>query len=698
MQAGSPDCLHEFRFRRIFCNFAVVKNMRLISIAFLAFMALTVAAQGRQHLPAGAAQSSSGNDASDGTSGQSSPKERQEWIEAITQMKAWRVSDPLGVRISAPIDTLMENYSLNVAVPSLQWGYASSITGNLGSEGRHMNYWQCPAESDFFFNDAVRPFLPEVTNTLFFNSRVPLTLVSYNTGGTKETVQDWLKVTFSGNINKRAQVGGWLSYLYSRGSYEHQAGKHFNWGLNGSYMGEHYQMMAMFNSHSNTNKENGGIEDDLYITDPAEVQGGNTSVRTKDIPVRLQDAQSNVNGLQLWMNHRYRVGYHLVNEKDSTATFVPVTQFFWTFDFRTDKHKFDDGDSNDDGFWENTYFTEGSTSDRTHQWVLSNAVGVQLLEGFKKWAKVGISAYARHEIGRYFQTPADTIGGVNTGMRPRVTENSLFIGGRIAKDRGAYIRYSADASLGIAGVKAGDFNVRGDAQLRLRVKADTLALHAYAEISNRKPSFFLREFVSNHFMWKNDFGRTRRVRFGGELDVPHMLTNVGVGVENVQNLIYFNERSLPTQHSGNVQVFWVTLRQDLKFGIFNWQNALTYQTSSNKNVIPLPQLTVYSNMFLLFRVATLRAQFGVDCNYTTRYSALGYQPATMSFTNANDVVVGNYPMCNVYLNMKLSKVRFYVMYSHFNQKLFGGSNYFSVAHYPLNPARFLFGLSVDFAN
>jgi hypothetical protein len=55
-------------------------------------------------------------------------------------------------------------------------------------------------------------------------------------------------------------------------------------------------------------------------------------------------------------------------------------------------------------------------------------------------------------------------------------------------------------------------------------------------------------------------------------------------------------------------------------------------------------------------------------------------------------------MCNVYANMKLSKVRFYVLYSHFNQGLFGGKNYFSLAHYPLNPHRFMLGLSIDFAN
>ena len=60
--------------------------------------------------------------------------------------------------------------------------------------------------------------------------------------------------------------------------------------------------------------------------------------------------------------------------------------------------------------------------------------------------------------------------------------------------------------------------------------------------------------------------------------------------------------------------------------------------------------------------------------------------------------MGYYPFCNAYLNCKLGKTRFYVMYSHANKGLFGGSDYFSMPFYPLNPSRLQLGLSVDFTN
>ena len=227
---------------------------------------------------------------------------------------------------------------------------------------------------------------------------------------------------------------------------------------------------------------------------------------------------------------------------------------------------------------------------------------------------------------------------------------------------------------------------------------DTVSITGYGRFSNEAAPYLMNHFVSNHFIWQNDFGKIRRARFGGRLDVPLTNTKLDVGVENLQNYIYFNESCMPVQHGGSVQVLSATLNQDFRVGILNWRNKITYQTSSEQSVIPLPKLAVYSNLYLLFKVAkVLDVQFGVDCDYYTKYKAPNYQPATMTFCNQSEVEVGNYPFMNFYVNMKLSKTRFYVLFSHVNQGM-TGKNYFSLPHYPLNPRRFQIGLSVDFSN
>ena len=222
-------------------------------------------------------------------------------------------------------------------------------------------------------------------------------------------------------------------------------------------------------------------------------------------------------------------------------------------------------------------------------------------------------------------------------------------------------------------------------------------MHAYGEFLNEETPYLMRHYRSNHFIWNNNFGKQRTYAFGGTVQLGRTGTTLSAGVKNLQNYVYFGPDALPVQYDGNVQVFHATLQQNFRAGILNWRNKVTYQTSTNENVLPLPKLAVYSNLFLLFRVATLHVQLGVDCDWYTKYYAPAYQPATASFINQHEVKLGNYPFMNVYANMKLGRTRFYVMMSHINQGWFS-NDYFSVVDYPLNPRRFQLGLSVDFAN
>lgn len=661
---------------------------RIILIIAL-FLPISPAMSGQTRIASGASSSKSKKGDKKDSSAQS-----PQWDEAITRITSWNVSEFLGDRTMREVDTVFENYCQEVAIPSLQYGYASAITGNYGAEGVSMHYFDRNQPGPFFFNDALAPYIPTVETTPFYNSRVPMTLLTYNSGfGTQQT-QDRLKAVFNGNINRRAQIGAWTEYIYSKGSYENQADKHFNFGVNGSYAGDHYQVTALFNQYYSLNKENGGIQDDLYITDPAEIQGGNSKITPKNIPVNLNNAHSQVNGREFWMNNRYRFGFYRENPEDSTRTFVPVSQVFWTFDFNEHRHQFRTRNAQDLTFWDESFFDKTKTHDDARAMTVRNSAGISLLEGFNKWAKFGLTAYAQHEFNRYRQL----CDYHELGIRRISKEHSLYIGGKLSKEQGSLLRYNADARIAIAGHNIGEVEVSGEAQFRVRIRRDTASIRAFAEFDNLHPSFFVDEYVSNHFIWKNNFDMTRRLRFGGEINIPQTNTNLSAGMENIQNMIYFGNDSRPVQDGGNIQVFSASLRQDLRFGIFNWQNAMTYQTSSNSEVLAMPTFSIYSNMFLLFRIATLRVQFGVDCNYMTRYRAQAYQPATMTFHNQDEIYVGNYPMMDAYLNMKLSKVRFYLLVSHFNQGLFGGPNYFSAAHYPLNPRRFLFGLSIDFAN
>lgn len=628
---------------------------------------------------------------------------------------AWTLSYPLGTHEKSTIDTLLYNYQRQF-IPAMN-SDAWATTGSFAAEGINMIYFNRPQPSAFFFEDALEYWLPTFRKEKFYNVYIPMTLLSYNFGGNRDNHTDRLKGIFAGNVNKRIGVGANLDYLYTKGSYNSQAAKNLIYGFQGYYNGDHYEMQAFLNHYNSQNQENGGIADDLYIEDPAVLQGGVNKIEPKSIPTRLNGSQNRLVGAEIYMSHAYKIGFWRDDTQEGDTierrTLVPVTKFIYSFDYKYNHRTFKNIRAEEDGsFWANTYFNPGYTLDNTHYWSVSNTLGVSMIEGFQKWAKFGLSAYATYEFDHFKQgvlwnesenvTEETTLTPLPDGfeIRPDKKRNRLWVGGRLERMNGKILRYAANAKFGLIGDAAGDLDIDGMVETTFRLGKDTVRISADGFFRNQTPSYLLRYYYSNHFLWENDFGKTRDFRVGGRLYIPWTKTDLRAGVENIQNCVYFNSTGVPQQYGGNVQIFSASIDQKLKFGIWNWNNTVTYQVSSNKDVIPLPALSIYSNMFLDFTAfKVLHLQLGVDCDYYTKYKGYDYQPATMSFhiQGENPVEVGNFAIANAYLTAKLYKVRFFVLWSHVNQGLFG-RNYFSLPHYPIDPRQLRFGLSIDFAN
>ncbi len=630
---------------------------------------------------------------------------------------AWTLSWPLGTHEESTIDTLLYGMQRNF-IPAL-CSDAWATTGTFAAEGIDMIFFNRPQRSQFIFEDPIEHWIPTFRKEKFYNVYIPMTLLSYDFGGNRENHNDRLKGVFAGNVNRKIGVGANLDYLYSKGAYANQAAKNLVYGAQGYYNGDRYEMQAFLEHYNSMNQENGGITDDLYIIDPAVLQGGVDKIEPKSIPTNLTRAKNRVVGAEFYMNHAYKLGFWRditqPNDTIEREEFVPVTKFLYSFDYRYGHHTFTNNNASDETkFWENTYFNLSRTDDQTWYRAFTNVLGIEMIEGFQTWAKFGLSAYASYEIDKFrietlvpdtpdgSQSSSEGLTTLPEGVTNHLekTRNRMWIGGRIEKTRGSLLRYAANVKFGLLGDAAGELDVDGNLQTRFKLGKDTVIIAAEGFFRNSTPSYLLQHYVSNHFIWDNDFGKTRSFRVGGRLHIPWTKTDISAGVENVQNYIYFDSSSLPRQYGGSVQIFSMALDQKLRFGIWNWNNTLTYQATSNADIIPLPAFSLYSNMFIEFEAfKVLRMQIGIDCDYYTKYKGLSYQPATMQFhvQGADPIDVGNFLFANAYINAKIKKTRFFIVWSHFNQGLFG-NNYFSMPHYPVDPRQLRFGLSIDFAN
>ena len=626
---------------------------------------------------------------------------------------AWTLSYPLGTHVESTLDTLLYNFQREFisAIRSDAW----ATTGQFTGPSVNMMYFQRQNPSYFHFEDALDYWTPSFRKQKFYNVYIPFTQLYYGWGVGTQNRTDHLMATFAGNVNRKIGVGAWIDYPYTLGSYASQATKGLGFGFSGYYDGPRYEVQAFFNRYTHTNKENGGITDDLYITDPAQLQGGVNSIEPQSIPVRLTNAHNFLRGLEFYMNHAYKIGFWKdITEPEDTVEkreYVPVTKFVYSFDYKSNDHLFINTNAKEGhDFWTNSYFNDSRTEDNSTYWSVSNTLGIELIEGFQKWAKFGLSAYVTYELDKYrYAVDRQSADRPDTELTPlpenfdgklSSKRNRLWVGGRIEKTKGSIIRYSADAKFGLIGDAIGEIDVRGDLLTKFRLGKDTVMISAGASFQNLEPNYFLQKYVGNHFIWDNNFGKIRSLRAQGKLYIPWTRTELSVGFDNLQNAVYFNSASLPAQFSGNIQVFSAAICQKLRFGIWNWDNTVTYQATSDKEIMPLPQLVVYSNMYLYFKAfKALTVQVGIDCDWYTKYKGYAYQPATMSFVQqgANAVDVGNFIMSNVYLTARIYKVRLFLMCSHLNQGWFS-KNYFSLPHYPIDPRQFRLGLSINFSN
>ena len=396
--------------------------------------------------------------------------------------------------------------------------------------------------------------------------------------------------------------------------------------------------------------------------------------------------------------------------------FVPVTSFIHTIQFDNYRRIYQAYNTPSNYYANNynvqEYLSGDSIYDKTRYYSLKNTFALSLLEGFNKWAKAGLKAFITSDL-RHFTLPNAT--GIDS-----YNEHNLSIGAQLSKTQGKLLHYDAIAETWLTGSDAGQMKLDVNADLNFKLFGDTLTLSANGFLYRLNPTFYYRHFHSRHAWWDNDnLSKIIHSRIQGILNYQKTRTTLRVEIDEIKNYTYFassyntvndnrvNHAIVVKQNNGLIHLLTASISQDFTFGPINWENMITYQNSSNKTVLPVPALNIYSNLYLRFKIAhVLRCDFGADVRYFTKYYAPDYVPIlgqyaiqTNTDTNGSDnrIEIGNYPVANVYANFHLKHTRFFIMLSHFNAGT-GRKNYFFTPHYPLNQSILRFGLSWNFFN
>ncbi len=629
-------------------------------------------------------------------------------------LASWKLDTRFGHRLFVPVDTLITGFFRTNEMGGQTGHYA--FLGNLGSPRLSYVFFERRPYSDDFFTTPYDFNYRRPEDVVYTDTKSPYVNLTYYKQGGGKYGEERFNGYFAISANKRAGFGGNIDYTYGRGQYTHQSTADFSGYIYGYYLGDKYKMSLNFVDNNFKTAENGGITDDRYVTNPLEMAEGKKTYSTYDMPTNLTTTWNHNIGYHAFLNHSYSLGFYRqqneAKEKDTlqVRTYVPVTSFIHTVKWSSQTRKYVDRYSGN--FYKNSFF--GSTQEDEQKYLnVQNTFALALREGFNKWAKAGLTAFVKHDYRKY--TTPDTITGSNALVYGANTEQRIAIGGELSKTQGNTLHYRAYGEVPVAGDFMGEFRLEGSFDVNVRLFKDTVRLEGKAYIINETPNYYLRRLHSKRVWWDNTLDKEWRTRIEGQLSLDRLRAKLKVGVENIKNYAYINDISTAvtngtattypkiygvTQHSDNIQILTAEWQQKISWKAFHLENVVTYQKSSNERILPLPQLTLYHNLYTTFSLSNrvLHVDLGAELRYFTKYYAPDYAPAIGQFTLQNEATrykLGGYPLVNLYANLHLKRTRFFIMYNNAFPG-WGNNNYFFVPHYPLNPTGLKLGLSWNF--
>ena len=609
---------------------------------------------------------------------------------------------------SAVADTIVftDTATLNFHDVDVQQAYSLSSTTNgnvLVSpiESRVINDRLRTIDDPFAWSLA--PYVVTPQQQRYFNTTTPYSTVAYKKGFVSGHEENDIDFLFTGNINRRLNLGIEMDYLNSMGHYANTAGKLFRGSIWGSYNGAHYSMHGAFGWSSLSSFNNGGLQDVSQLS---------SSLNSEDLPVRL-NAMIGYRYLSGYLHNQYAITkdreYHdsirviedgrWVMKDTIKVEYIPLMTFSHIFETNNSNRRYVEK-MPDQGFYDTTYYNNSQTKDTTDVLTIRNTIAVTFCEAYNTKLKFGATVFAMNECQCFLNdsVPYDSIYDERW-------MNNTYVGGAIHKHSGANVHYAVEGQVCLLGYKIGEFDVNGRLETKFNAGKYPLIISARAYAKSETPNWYLQHYRSNHIVWENNFGFTYRFLGGATVAYPTrwVKPRIDFSFENITNPVYVSAADWrPKQFAGNVQIITGDVGLDITTPWINLENRAVVQHTTNDSVMPVPLVILQHRLYYhgtWFKA--LDAQIGVDLRYFTRYYAPVLCPATGLFATQQETKVGNYPWMNVYANFYVRSIhlRFFAQYQHLNH-LFMKNNidYLTMPGYPTNRDVFRAGVAWHFYN
>lgn len=173
-------------------------------------------------------------------------------------------------------------------------------------------------------------------------------------------------------------------------------------------------------------------------------------------------------------------------------------------------------------------------------------------------------------------------------------------------------------------------------------------------------------------------------------------TQLLVDFFKIDNYTYFNSSAMPQQSSSSLNISQIGGESTLKYGKFNLNGKVMFQKAlNNQDLLPMPDFIGRINLFYQTKAFKKAAeiQAGVKVYYFSKFASREYSPILNEYIlpGTNGYSIGGQPIADIYINMRVKRMYFYIEGQHINETFMQNKS-FTSPNYPIYDFRLNLGV------
>ncbi|PWW29936.1 putative porin [Chryseobacterium sp. AG844] len=224
-------------------------------------------------------------------------------------------------------------------------------------------------------------------------------------------------------------------------------------------------------------------------------------------------------------------------------------------------------------------------------------------------------------------------------------------------------------------------------------------VNAKVNFQSAYPSFnyLLNTSVYNNFNYYLEDAKNQSVmEVGGSINLKWFKTEIFANYFRIDNYTYFDSNGSPKQSDNSVNISQIGGDATFSFNKFHLNTRVHFQnTLTNKELLPLPGFIGRANFFYQTQAFKKAAeiQAGVKVYYFSKFASREYFPVLNEYIlpRADSFSIGGQPIADVYINMKVKKMFFFIEGQQIGTVISNNKAY-AFPHYPVYDFRLNIGI------